>query len=91
MVDLKQLTEENIEKMTPKRRKELGITLLPISLEEALDNLEENPFVRDNLGPDILDIYVEAKRRECASHKEAKKAGDIQERQGEYDRYLLRA
>jgi len=84
-------TTENIEKMTPRRRKELGITLLPMSLEEALDNLEESPFVRDILGPDILDIYVEAKRSECAGHKEAKKAGDSQERQWEYDRYLLRA
>ncbi len=91
MVDLKQLTEENVEKMTPRRRKELGITLLPMSLEEALDNLEESPFVRDILGPDILDIYVGAKRREYAGHKEAKKAGDSQERQWEYDRYLLRA
>jgi len=84
-------TTENIEKMTPRRRKELGITQLPMSLEEALDNIEESPFVRDILGPDILDIYVEAKRRECAGHKEAKKAGDGQERQWEYDRYLLRA
>ncbi|GAI71863.1 unnamed protein product, partial [marine sediment metagenome] len=58
-----------------------GITQLPMSLEEALDNIEESPFVRDILGPDILDIYVEAKRRECAGHKEAKKAGDGQERQ----------
>ena len=84
-------TTENVERMTPRRRKELGITLLPMSLEEALDNLEESPFVRDILGPDILDIYVGAKRRECAGHKNTKKAGESQERQWEYDRYLLRA
>ncbi len=36
-------TTENIEKMTPRRRKELGITQLPMSLEEALDNIEESP------------------------------------------------
>ena len=84
-------TTENVEKMTTARRRELGITQLPTSLGDALDHLEGSSFVKEVLGSDIFDIYIETKRKECASHGEAKKGGDTHERQWEYERYLLRA
>jgi len=84
-------TTKNVEKMTTGRRRELGITKLPPSLGEAMDHLEGSKFVREVLGSDIVDIYLETKRKECTSHWEAKKGGETHEGQWEYERYLLRA
>ncbi len=84
-------TSENVEKMTNRRRRELGITQLPSSLDEALDHLEGSDFVRKVLGAEIMDIFIETKRKECTDYHRAKRTGETQEWQWEYDKYLLRA
>lgn len=82
-------TTENVEKMTERRRREMGIEQLPGSLEDALDYLEASQFVRTVLGDDLVDIFVEAKNTERRDYTEAKAKGE--ERRWEIDRYLERA
>jgi glutamine synthetase len=57
--------DENIYKLTPARRTELGIGELPGSLAEALDCFEsDRDFLRPAFADSLLDTYVEAKREE---------------------------
>lgn len=43
---------------------ELGIRQLPHNLNEALDYLESNSFLKDVFGSDLFDTYIELKREE---------------------------
>jgi len=58
--------DENVYKMTPSRRRALGITELPRSLEEALDELEsDNEWLKPVFDDDLIKTYIEVKRNEC--------------------------
>ena len=60
------VVDENIWHMDAKRRKEMHIGEIPRSLNEALDDLEEdNAFLRPVFGGELIDTYVELKREEC--------------------------
>jgi len=83
-------TTENVEKMTEKRRKELGITQLPADLGAALDHLEGSGFVRDMLGGDLVETWLEHKRREHREYLDAERLGETEARQWELKRYLER-
>ena len=83
-------TTENVEKMTEKRRRELGITKLPASLSEALDHLESSSFVKQVLGSDLVDMYLDKKRREHNEYLEAEQLGATVANQWEQHRYLER-
>ena len=83
-------TTENVEKMTGKVRREMGIEQLPSSLEESLNNLEGSSFVRGVLGDELVEIYVEAKSSENKEYKKAKEKGPSEERLWEIERYLER-
>jgi len=54
-------TEENLFESEWARR---GLPTLPGSLDEAIDALEQDPVVRDALGPHIYERFVNAKRQE---------------------------
>ncbi|MDH5201479.1 MAG: glutamine synthetase, partial [Candidatus Bathyarchaeota archaeon] len=84
-------TTENVEKMTPKRRRELGIAQLPMSLEESLNHLEGSAFARYVLGKEIMEIYIEAKEREFRGYLDAKAKSPAEERRWELETYLMRA
>jgi glutamine synthetase len=57
--------DENIYRMTPLRRRELGIKELPRSLDEALDELEcDNEWLRPIFPKELIDSYIEVKREE---------------------------
>ena len=57
--------DENIYKLTPSKRRELGIRELPGSLGEALDCLESDKgFLAPAFASSLLDTYVELKREE---------------------------
>jgi len=86
-----QPTRENVEKMTAKRRNELGITQLPSSLEDALDHLESSPFVRRVLGDEMVDIFLDRKRLELREYLEAERLGESEARAWEIKRYLERS
>ena len=57
--------DENIYKLTPARRKELGVRELPGSLAEALDCLaSDRAFLKPAFANSLLDTYIEMKREE---------------------------
>ena len=55
---------ENIQKMSPQRRKELGIQELPRSLKEAVEELEKDELVLDVLGRDLAEKIIKAHKKE---------------------------
>lgn len=58
--------DENVYKMTPRRRKELGIKELPRSLDEALDELEcDNEWLKPIFTQELIDSYIDVKRDEA--------------------------
>jgi len=77
-----------VEKMTAKRRKELGIFQLPSSLGDALDHLESSAFARRVLGDEIVDIFLDKKRQEFREYLEAERLGESEARAWEIKRYL---
>ena len=56
--------DENIQKMTPERRAELGVQELPRSLKDAVDELEKDGFILDVLGKDLAHKIIKAHRKE---------------------------
>ena len=56
--------DENIQKMSPKRRKELGVEELPRSLKDAVDELEKDELVLSVLGKELADKIIKAHRKE---------------------------
>jgi glutamine synthetase len=42
---------------------------LPASLEQALDALQDDPVMRDGLGPEIVDTFTAVKRFEVERHR----------------------
>lgn len=55
---------EDIFHMSNNEREKLGIKMLPITLEEALDSLEADSVICEAIGQDILKSFVELKRKE---------------------------
>jgi len=58
--------DENVYRMTPERRRQLGIKSLPRSLDEALDHLEsDNAYLLRAFPKDLVETYIELKREEA--------------------------
>jgi len=55
---------KNIFKMSHRERRHLRIDDLPVSLSEALDELEKDEVMRDTLGEHIFQHFLDAKRAE---------------------------
>jgi glutamine synthetase len=60
--------ELNIYDLSPKQLRELGIELLPSNLKEAVEHLAEDAVLREALGAEFVDYYVELKTREWAAY-----------------------
>ncbi len=73
--------EENLFTFDPARRSKFSVGILPKSLSEALDDLEQDSLVCDTLGPHLLDRFVEAKRMEWEEYR-------VQVTPWELERYL---
>ena len=71
----------NVYEMTDEERRELGITSLPGTLEEALVELEKDEVMRSALGEHIYEAFVSAKRIEAEVYR-------TQVHQWELDQYL---
>ena len=57
--------EENVYRLTPEKKREYGIGMLPASLKGALDALgTDSAFLEDAFTRDFLDKYAELKRKE---------------------------
>lgn len=56
---------ENIFEMGEEEREEKGIETLPSSLHEALDALQGDGIIRDALGEELAETYIDKKREEA--------------------------
>ena len=57
---------------------------------QAVYNLEGSGFVRDVLGGDLVETWLEHKRREYREYLDAERLGESEARQWELKRYLER-
>jgi glutamine synthetase len=77
----------DIDALSNKERREMGIELLPSNLSEALDALEEDQFMREVLGEDLLEVFLREKRKEWSEFQAvAKGAADVTD--WEFVKYL---
>ncbi|HWQ88776.1 MAG TPA: type I glutamate--ammonia ligase [Desulfitobacteriaceae bacterium] len=61
--------DQNIFAMSSEERNMAGIKSLPESLAEALDELNNNPVVKEALGKHIVERFIEAKTKECDGYR----------------------
>lgn len=73
----------NIYHMSAKERKRAKIESLPSSLDEALNEMENDPFILSVLGPHVFKKYIEAKHLEWSEYK-------MRVTQWEIDQYLVK-
>ena len=73
--------ETNLYHLSADERKKLGITELPESLGEAIEELAKSPLMKKALGQHVFERYVELKRAEWNEYR-------LQVTQWEIDRYL---
>jgi glutamine synthetase len=59
---------EDIFEMSDDQRDKLGIKMLPASLKEALDCLEDDQVILDAIGADIARNYINLKRKEWSDY-----------------------
>jgi glutamine synthetase len=79
--ELPEPMETNLYHLTPEQRRERGITSLPETLGEAIDELSQSELARKALGKHIFERYVELKRKEWDEYR-------VQLTEWEVERYL---
>jgi glutamine synthetase len=79
--ELPEPMETNLYHLTAEQRRERGITSLPETLGEAIDELAQSDLARKALGRHIFDRYVELKRKEWDEYR-------VQLTEWELERYL---
>ena len=60
---------ENVFEMQLQQRAKLGIESLPGDLEQAVEELEKDDYIKSVLGGHITEKYLEAKRAEWADYR----------------------
>jgi glutamine synthetase len=63
------VNELNIYQMSESELEELGIAQLPGSLGEALDELNQDPLMKETLGQNAYEAFVRAKRAEWGEYR----------------------
>lgn len=71
--------ESNIFKMSPAERESHGIKLLPGSLGEAVCALEKDELIREVLGEDITQKYINARKAEYEAYRAHVSAWEVDE------------
>jgi len=61
--------EENLYHLDEERRRESGITMLPGSLNEAIEELQHDTVIQQALGEHIYERFIEAKREEWDEYR----------------------
>jgi len=59
----------NVYELTTDERRERGVTELPGSLKEALDEMEQDEVVRNALAPGLYETFMRAKRSEWDDYR----------------------
>lgn len=80
-IDPGPMNKENMYRMTERDLEQRGISLLPATLLEAVEELEKDRVILDALGKEFADFYVKIKRREWTEYHSTVS-------QWEIDRYL---
>lgn len=62
--------EENLYQMDATELRRRNIGLLPMSLAEALDALEQDPVIIEALGAPVFERFIEAKRLEWSGYRD---------------------
>ena len=60
---------EDLFAMGDEERQARGIDLLPATLHEALEELKQDPFILDVLGPHVSKAYISGKEKECEEYR----------------------
>jgi glutamine synthetase len=63
------LNNVNIYELNEDEREAMGIRALPSSLNEALDELDRDPLLKDALGSEIYSAFRRAKLEECEDYR----------------------
>ena len=70
--------EENVYRLAPERKREMGIGSLPVSLKGALDSLgSDSGFLEDVFTGDFLDKYSELKYKEYTAFAQTPTAWEV--------------
>lgn len=69
LVPPKPLNSINVYELTPEEKVQLGITQLPGSLLEALEELDKDVILKDALGPDLYEVFRRAKLAEWDEYR----------------------
>ena len=71
--------QQNVFDMGEAERERLGIESLPSDLEEAVEELEKDAFVKNVLGEHITEKYIEAKRADWNAYRSQVTGWEIDE------------
>lgn len=71
--------QQNVFDMGEEERERLGIESLPSDLEEAVEELEKDAFVKNVLGEHITEKYIEAKRADWNAYRSQVTGWEIDE------------
>jgi glutamine synthetase len=71
--------DKDIFKMTPAQMENEGISVLPASLEEAIQAFAANPISKETLGDHIFSKYIEAKEKEWDRYRIAVTDWELEE------------
>ena len=70
--------DRNLFESAPEAMAAEGVELLPATLDEALNALEQDAVILEALGPPYAQYYLELKRREWKKYQDAPAAGKIE-------------
>jgi glutamine synthetase len=60
---------EDVFHITDEERENLGIGMLPLTLDDALNHLEECSLMKEALGPELFETYLKVKREEWMEYQ----------------------
>ena len=76
--------DANIYAMSKKERREKNIEYLPDTLYDAVKQLEKDDYIRDFLGEETAEKYIEAKKSEWKAYKVTVSKWEIEEYLGKF-------
>lgn len=76
--------QQNIFNMTEEEREALHLRKLPASLIDAIEAMEQDPFVTEVLGKHISSVYAEAKKKEWDSYCRSVSEWEVAEYLGKF-------
>ena len=76
--------QQNIFNMTEEEREALHLRKLPASLIDAIEAMEQDPFVTEVLGEHISSVYAEAKKKEWDSYCRSVSEWEVAEYLGKF-------